>query len=143
MLTEYFDQQMKNPRGILDYSISGHTLEDVTWKVTGNLGGEDYADRVRGPLNEGGMYAERQGYHLPGAPTDSWESNSPLDGLDQPGIAFYAANFDLDMPRGWDIPLSFVFDNTTFQSAYRCQLFVNGWQFGKFGRSPLDWAPER
>ena len=50
---------MKTPRGILDYFLSGHLQRDVTWKLTGNLEGENYVDQVRGPLNEGGMFAER------------------------------------------------------------------------------------
>jgi hypothetical protein len=44
---------MKTPRGILDYSLSGHDKSDISWKLTGNLGGEDYRDHTRGPLNEG------------------------------------------------------------------------------------------
>lgn len=44
---------MKAPRGVLDYSLSGHEKSDISWKITGNLGGEDYQDRTRGPLNEG------------------------------------------------------------------------------------------
>lgn len=44
---------MKTPRGILDYSLSGHHKSDISWKLTGNLGGEDYQDHTRGPLNEG------------------------------------------------------------------------------------------
>lgn len=126
-------RQFKNPRGILSYNIDGHEDSDVTWKVTGNLGGEDYQDRVRGPLNEGGLFAERQGYHLPGAPTESWQAGSPKEGLAAPGVAFYATTFDLAMPDGWDIPLSFVFDNSTWGGASRVQFFVNGWHYGKYG----------
>lgn len=44
---------MKTPRGILEYSLSGHNKSDTVWKLTGNLGGEDYQDHTRGPLNEG------------------------------------------------------------------------------------------
>ena len=44
---------MKTPRGVLDYSLSGHEKSDISWKITGNLGGENYQDRTRGPLNEG------------------------------------------------------------------------------------------
>ena len=44
---------MKDPRGILDYALSGRDKSDITWKLTGNLGGESYVDKVRGPLNEG------------------------------------------------------------------------------------------
>lgn len=137
-------ETMKNPRGILDYALDGHAQADVAWKLTGNLGGEEYKDISRGPLNEGGMFVERQGLHLPGALSASapanWQSSAgPVaDGLTGPGIGFFAAEFDLSLPSGYDIPLSFTFSNTTTNStgssvpAYRAQLFVNGWQFGKY-----------
>ncbi|KAI2615197.1 glycoside hydrolase family 35 protein [Hypoxylon sp. NC1633] len=129
-----YDEQ-KAPRGIVGWRLetSRATGTPITWKLTGNLGGEDYADRARGPLNEGGLFAERQGFHLPGAPTESWASHSPLEGIGVPGIGFYAASFDLDLPSDeWDIPLAFAFTNDTAASgAYRAQLYVNGWQFGK------------
>ncbi|THC91551.1 hypothetical protein EYZ11_008991 [Aspergillus tanneri] len=123
--------EMKNPRGILNYKLSGHDAVDVTWKLTGNLGGEDYVDKTRGPLNEGGLYAERQGYHLPQPPSKGWKSGSPFDGFSKPGIGFYSAAFDLDIPRGWDVPLYFNFANST-APAYRVQLYVNGYQYGKY-----------
>ncbi|KAI1105624.1 glycoside hydrolase family 35 protein [Jackrogersella minutella] len=129
------DDTMKGPRGILGWRLatSKSTNTPVVWKLTGNLGGEDYLDRARGPLNEGGLFAERQGYHLPGTPTDAWVSNSPLEGIGLPGIAFYSVSFDLNLPSAeWDIPLSFSFTNNTETSGiYRAQLYVNGWQFGK------------
>lgn len=34
-------ETMKFPRGILDYNLVGRKKSDVTWKLTGNLGGED------------------------------------------------------------------------------------------------------
>ncbi|KXT12171.1 hypothetical protein AC579_2432 [Pseudocercospora musae] len=144
--------EMKHPRGILDYSLSGYEKSEIKWKLTSNLGGEDYQDRARGPLNEGGLYAERQGYHLPGAPTDSWKSSSgPTKGLTAAGVAFYATTFDLNMPEGYDIPLSFSFSNTstttsengTLATAYRAQIYVNGYQFGKYVHNigPQDAFP--
>nr|POE72434.1 putative beta-galactosidase a [Quercus suber] len=150
-LDEMYDvggSTMKNPRGILDYSLSGRDKNAVSWKLTGNLGGEDYRDQTRGPLNEGGLFAERQGYHLPGAPTDDWETvvGGPMSGLTQSGVRFYAASFELDMPAGYDIPLSFSFANSTTAAvassngttvgtgvpSYRAQIYVNGYQFGKY-----------
>ncbi|KAK4909035.1 hypothetical protein LTR49_022134 [Elasticomyces elasticus] len=131
----------KNPRGIMDYDLSGHIKSDIRWKVTGNLGGEDYRDHTRGPLNEGGLYAERQGYHLPGAPTESWANSAagPMDGISSAGVSFYATTFHLDMPQGFDIPVAFSFTNGTSLTAanntavaYRCQIYVNGYQFGKY-----------
>lgn len=138
-------ETMKNPRGILDYKLSGRSQSDISWKLTGNLGGEDYKDISRGPLNEGGLYIERQGLHLPGALKASgveWKSSKgPVaDGISAPGIGFFATEFDLNLPSGYDIPLSFTFSNGTSNSssssgaapAYRVQLYVNGWQYGKF-----------
>ncbi|KAJ4296789.1 hypothetical protein N0V90_006837 [Kalmusia sp. IMI 367209] len=130
------DETTKNPRGIMDYDLDGHDKDDVAWKITGNLGGEDYRDLSRGPLNEGGLFFERNGLHLPGALADSgvdWtDSAGPVaDGIDKPGVGFFAAEFDLDVPGGWDIPLSFTFANTT-ANAYRVLLYVNGWQYGKY-----------
>jgi hypothetical protein len=132
--------EMKTPRGILNYSLAGRNASALTWKVTGNLHGEDYEDRTRGPLNEGGLYAERQGYHLPGAPTSNWANSThgPMTGVTAPGVSFYSTTFDLDMPAGYDIPISISFSNVTSSSngsapvAYRSQIFVNGYQFGKY-----------
>ncbi|KIY02701.1 uncharacterized protein Z520_01166 [Fonsecaea multimorphosa CBS 102226] len=125
--------QMKTPRGILDYKLAGYEDDAITWKLTGNLGGEDYVDRSRGPLNEGSLYAERQGWHLPNPPSQSWESRSPLDGITDPGVGFFSTSFDLAIPEGWDLPVSFTFGNTTSPpEPYRAQLFVNGFQYGKY-----------
>jgi hypothetical protein len=82
-------QNFKTPRGILDYTLSGRDASAISWKMTGNLGGETYADRTRGPRNEGGSYAERQGWHLPSPPSASWKTSSPMTGLTAPGIGFY------------------------------------------------------
>lgn len=132
---------IKFPYGMLDYNLTGHAQTDVTWKMTGNLGGENYRDLTRGPRNEGAMYAERQGFHLPSPPSEDWEVQSPVsDGLKSAGVRFYSTSFDLHIPTGYDVPLSFVFNNATKTSLnatgsanYRCQLFVNGYQFGKYG----------
>ncbi|PCG90900.1 Glycoside hydrolase, family 35 [Penicillium occitanis (nom. inval.)] len=128
---------IKFPHGILNYSLAGHNQSDVTWKVTGNLGGEQYRDLVRGPLNEGALYAERQGYHYPHPPTSNWTVSHPMkDGLSAPGVGFYTTSFQLNVPSGWDVPMSFVFNGTDSVKSpsqnYRCQIFVNGYQFGKY-----------
>lgn len=130
---------MKTPRGILDYALSGHAKSDISWKVTGNLGGEDYVDKTRGPLNEGAFYAERQGYHLPAPPSEAWEMKNPIsDGIEGVGAGLFSVAFDLDIPSGLDVPMAFVFTNTTTGNGpvdYRVQLYVNGYQFGKYSKS--------
>lgn len=128
-------EDMKSPRGILDYSLSGRSQSDITWKLTGNLGGEQYIDKVRGPLNEGGLYAERQGFTQPYPPNRNWASGSPDTGITKAGVAFYQASFSLNLSRGYDVPLSFNFGSTTIGGTvaeYRAQLWVNGYQFGKY-----------
>lgn len=136
----------KNPRGVLNYILTGRSQSDISWKLTGNLGGEDYIDISRGPLNEGGLFAERNGLHLPGALSANvgWKaSKGPVsDGITSAGIGFFATEFDLNLPKGWDLPMSFTFTNGTSSSnstgagssvsAYRVQLYVNGWQYGKY-----------
>lgn len=134
---------MREPRGLLSYNLttSASVSLPVTWKLTGNLGGESYIDKTRGPSNEGAMFFERQGYHLPGAPTNDTSiftspDDSPLTGFSRPGVRFYATSFALDLPTAeYDIPLAFVITNSstdTGPSKYRSQLYVNGFQFGKY-----------
>ncbi|KAL2070750.1 hypothetical protein VTL71DRAFT_13776 [Oculimacula yallundae] len=127
-------EDMKSPRGILSYDLNGHAQDSITWKLTGNLGGEEYVDKARGPLNEGGLYAERQGFTQPYPPNRQWVSGSPEQGIKEAGIAFYQASFDLDLPDKYDIPLSFSFGNTTEGGVaqYRAQLWINGYQYGKY-----------
>lgn len=131
---------IKFPIGILNYSLAGHPQDDVSWKMTGNLGGEDYRDLVRGPRNEGAMYAERQGYHQPDPPSGNWAVASPLQGVESAGVGFYVTSFQLKIPEGYDVPMSFVFNggeygaNNTSGWNYRVQLFVNGYQFGKYSK---------
>jgi len=131
---------MKTPRGILDYVLDGQAQSAITWKITGNLGGEQYIDKVRGPLNEGGLFAERQGFTQPFPPVQNWTSSSPLAGISEAGVAFYAAELNLSLPAGYDIPLSFVIANTTDVDGsgpedFRAQIWINGWQFGKYVNS--------
>lgn len=123
---------MKNPSGILDYDFAGRNKSDISWKFTGNLGGEDYVDKTRGPLNEGGLYPERHGWHQQSPPSQSWKVSKPTIGISKAGVAFYTVEFDLQIPKGWDVPLSFTFKNTKPNEKFRVQLYVNGYQFGKY-----------
>lgn len=138
--------EMKTPRGIIGYSFPGHTPtgsnatsrapDGIAWKITGNLGGEDFHGGPRGGLNEGGLWIERHGYHLPSAPTSSWNtSTGPTSALSAPGVTFYTTSFTLAIPSGVDVPLSFVFHGDAFTGqgkAFRAQLWVNGYTFGRF-----------
>lgn len=100
--------------------------------MTGNLGGwANYADKARGPRNEGAMWSVRQGYLQPDPPDADWATSSPMDGVPAPGVQFYTTEFDLDIHEGWDVPLGVSFaDNTDSTGNYRLDFFVNSYQFG-------------
>ena len=87
---------------------------------------------MRGILNEGGLFGEREGWHLPGFDTSKWVSRDISQGLPggKAGVGFFVTKFDLDLPAGLDIQLSFQFEPFNEQP-YRALLFVNGWQYGK------------
>ena len=48
----------------------------ISWRIQGDLGGEDLADPVRGPENNGGLYGERHGWYLPGYPDGDWSQTT-------------------------------------------------------------------
>ena len=127
--------RMKEPRGILDFDLSGREKNVVTWKLTGNFGGEQYPDKYRGPLNEGGLFAERQGWTQPFPPVADWKVSQLAKGLSQAGVGFWTAKLELDLPYGYDIPLTFhiepSFTNGTLEK-YRAWIWVNGYQYGKY-----------
>ncbi|PPQ84848.1 hypothetical protein CVT26_011759, partial [Gymnopilus dilepis] len=125
---------LKSPRGIRGFQLDVGNFTE--WRVQGKVGGyKNFPDKTRGVLNEGGLYGERQGWHLPNyplSPSTSWASRPLSSGLpsSQPGIGFFINQFELDIPENVDAMLSFVFTEPLGQ-AYRARLFVNGWMMGK------------
>jgi hypothetical protein len=124
-----------NSRGIVSahlYDFAGKRMDvNPQWKIQGNAGGEQPVDQVRGPMNEGGLYGERLGWHLPGFDTSKWTSASPLQGLDKAGVAFYVTKFKLDVDRGLDVPIGIELSAPQGTVA-RVMFFINGYQYGKY-----------
>jgi hypothetical protein len=119
------------PRGILAASLEGGA-NFTKWKIAGTAGRDDVQlDPVRGPLNEGGVAAERLGWHLPDFDDSDWASGSPSAGFSGTGIQFYRTVVPLDVPKGLDVSLAFVL-NAPASKKIRVQLFVNGYQYGRF-----------
>ena len=83
-------------------------------------------------MNEGGLFGEREGWHLPGFNTAHWTARDLSQGLPGggAGIGFFVTTFELAFPRESDGFVSFVFEDDDSQP-YRALLFVNGWMFGK------------
>lgn len=117
-----------NPRGIYNATLLP-TGSFTSWKVQGKAGGEKNIDPVRGTLNEGGLYAERLGWHLPGFDATGWENGKPVATTD--GVFFFRNVVKLDLPRGVDIALGFTLGSTSGKKL-RVQLYVNGYMFGKY-----------
>jgi len=118
------------PRGILAASLQGANF--TQWKIAGEAGGEDsQLDPVRGPLSEGGLTAERLGWHLPGFDDSAWNSSSPSTGFNEAGIYFYRTVVPLDVPAELDASFAFVL-NASDSQHIRVQLFVNGYQYARF-----------
>lgn len=117
------------PRGILGATLQGANF--TQWKIAGEAGGETPLDPVRGPLNEGGLTAERLGWHLPGFDDSAWNSSSPSVGLNGAGINFYRTVVPLNVPQGIDASFAFVLSAPASKQV-RVQLFVNGYQYGRF-----------
>jgi hypothetical protein len=104
----------------------------VEWRVRGATG----PDPVRGPLNNGGLYGERKGWHLPG-PVDGegWEPAAlPVPEEDREprqGVTWYRTAFTLDVPASVDASIGLVLEDDP-SLAYRAQIFLNGWNLGLY-----------
>ncbi|KAK6984994.1 glycoside hydrolase family 35 protein [Favolaschia claudopus] len=119
----------KSPRGVRGFKLNSGSFG--TWKVQGKVGGyTGFLDKTRGVLNEGGLFGERKGWHLPGFDTSSWASKDLASGLNSAGIGFFVATFSLNIPAEVDAFMSFTFEEPLGQD-YRAYLFVNGWMMGK------------
>lgn len=104
------------------------------WRVAGTAGGESNLDPVRGSYNEDGLYGERVGWHLPQYDDSSWTKvkDSALS-VDGATVRFFRTTVSLDFPSDQDISVSFVLGTPSSSPVtYRAQLFVNGYQYGRF-----------
>ncbi|KAL1852466.1 hypothetical protein Daus18300_012147 [Diaporthe australafricana] len=145
------------PRGIWNATLIGSDASFTDWKIAGPAGGEANIDPIRGVYNEGGLYAERVGMHLPGYPDSGWKAVGGSDNgsttttattlaVPGAGIRVFRAVVPLSVPEGLDVSVSFQFSapgNGSSKSTYvpadaahsnqvRALLFVNGYQYGRF-----------
>ncbi|KAI0861136.1 glycoside hydrolase superfamily [Xylaria cubensis] len=140
-------EEALNPRGITNATLLGPdgTYSFIEWKIAGTARKEDAVlDPVRGFLNEGGLYAERVGMHLPGYPDGDWngvETDNSLLSVQGAGVRIFRTRVPLDIPSGIDVSISFRLtapSEATFASEtgktnqLRALLFVNGYQYGRF-----------
>jgi beta-galactosidase GanA len=129
----------KEGRGLISATMTdaaGATVNPaVTWKIQGNAGGESITDTARGPLNNGGLYGERNGWYLPGFPDSGWATRPVPDTASRAGTAWYRTQFDLAIPADHDASLGITIGDPAVRASggdYRVLLFVNGWNMGQY-----------
>jgi beta-galactosidase GanA len=129
----------KEGRGLISASYadaSGTAITPaVTWKIQGNLGGENITDTARGVMNNGGLYGERNGWYLPGFPDSSWVTHPVPDTTAAAGTQWYRTSFTLAVPAADDASIGLTIGNpATLRSGgnYRVLIFVNGWNMGQY-----------
>lgn len=127
--------RQRQPRGLTGAAIMGAggaaAPAAITWRIQGARGGEALVDRVRGPLNNGGLFGERAGWHLPGFPDRSWSSAATIAQPLPAGVTWYRTGFHLAVPTGQDVSIGLRFAGTGTTGG-RALVFLNGWQVGHF-----------
>jgi hypothetical protein len=118
----------RQPRGLVGAAITGATAP-ISWRIQGARGGEDLVDPARGPLNTGGLYGERSGWHLPESPDRGWARAGTAVGV---GVSWRRTSFRLDLPRRQDTSVLLRFDDPP-PAGQRVTFFLNGWNFGQYG----------
>lgn len=116
--------------------------------MQGNAGGEHPTDTVRGPLNNGGLFGERNGWYLPQFADAGWQDATLPAAIAMPGTSWYRTTFDLHVPASDDASIGLTIDNPSqprSSANYRALIFVNGWNMGQYiaNVGPQHHCPRR
>jgi len=132
------DDYHREARGLISASLTARGgsrfAVPIAWRIQGNQGGEAIADMVRGPMNNGGLFGEREGWHLPGK-LEGWAAAKQTDAPPAAGTYWLRTNLRLDLPKGHDVQLGLAFGDTSKPRSARSNrtlIFVNGWNMGQF-----------
>jgi beta-galactosidase GanA len=133
------DDFHREARGLISASLTSRGGKrfavPIEWRIQGNQGGETIVDTVRGPVNNGGLYGERAGWHLPIVAGEGWAAAQTGSAPPAPGTYWLRTRFKLDLPQGHDVQLGLAFGDTTQPRSdreNRVLIFVNGWNMGQF-----------
>ncbi|MHC3472155.1 glycoside hydrolase family 35 protein [Streptomyces sp. 7R007] len=116
----------KVARGLTSVTFTG-AAPAVSWR----LQGERAADPVRGPQNNGGLYGERHGWHLPAYDDTAWAPADLPRADRRQGVTWYRKEFTLAVDTATDASIGLTLDDDPSR-AYRVQIFLNGWNMGQY-----------
>ncbi|MFD5077706.1 beta-galactosidase [Streptomyces sp. NPDC058371] len=116
----------KAARGLTAVTFNGAS-PGLSWRLQGETG----TDPVRGPLNNGGLYGERNGWHLPGFADGDWDLVDFPRADRRQGVSWYRTGFRLNVDSGVDASIGLTFADDPAR-AYRVQIFLNGWNMGQY-----------
>ncbi|MFF0849945.1 beta-galactosidase [Streptomyces sp. NPDC003280] len=116
----------KAARGLTAARFKGASPK-VTWRIQG----EAAPDPVRGPQNNGGLFGEREGWHLPGFPDRDWKPVTFPRAERRQGVTWYRTTFRLSVPGDIDASIGLTLEDDPYR-AYRTQIFLNGWNMGQY-----------
>ncbi|MFF2937555.1 beta-galactosidase [Streptomyces mirabilis] len=131
---EWGHDHSKEPRGLISAEVVGGA-STITWKIQGDLGGEDPVDTARGAYDNGGLYGERSGWSLPGYPDGGWARTTlaAATATAHPGVRWYRTTARLDLPRGQDTSIGLELGETAgARTAHQTLIYVNGWLIGRY-----------
>lgn len=89
----------KVARGLTEVTFKGASPK-VSWRVQGETG----PDPVRGPQNNGGLYGEREGWHLPGFDDADWKKEEKGRRRSRRAPTAARASPGTGPPSGWPSP---------------------------------------
>ncbi|MEN3582998.1 beta-galactosidase [Streptomyces sp. ZYX-F-203] len=122
--------------------LMGAAFEGATPAVRWRLRGAAAPDRVRGPLNTGGLHGEHAGWHLPGYDDADWEPADPSSARPRQGVTWYRCSFRTRVPDGVDASFGLEFAGAPARRTHRVQVFLNGWNLGQYvGGGPPHTIP--
>ncbi|MFI2199859.1 beta-galactosidase [Streptomyces sp. NPDC020192] len=116
----------KAARGLVSAAFKG-AAPKVSWRIQG----ETAPDPVRGPMNNGGLYGEREGWHLPDGRDRDWEPVSFPRDVRYQGVTWYRTSFRLSVPADVDASIGLTLEDDRYRK-YRAQIFLNGWNMGQY-----------
>ncbi|MET7696585.1 beta-galactosidase [Streptomyces sp. NPDC005485] len=110
---------------------SKRTSKQASPKVSWRLQGETAVDPVRGVMNNGGLFGEREGWHLPGFADRGWQLVDLPRADRRQGVTWYRTGFRLSVNPGVDASIGLTLTDDASR-AYRVQIFLNGWNMGQY-----------